>query len=427
MNQYLGRSLSQVSAAGLRVLLCNTFVANYSGSELYVRDVALTLYQRGHTPIIYSPRLGPLAEELRQAGLHVTDDLRTVKTPPDIIHGQHHMECMTALVQFPGVPGVYFCHGPTHWVATPPRHPRLLRYVVVSEYVQQWLEAQHGIPERQLSVILSFVNLERFRPRPPLPPLPQRALVFSNQARDDNYAGVVRETCTRLGIALDVVGLSNGNPCAQPETMLGNFDLVFARGRCALESLAVGAAVVCCDIEGTGPMVTRENQAWLRSRNLGKSILTRPHTVEALAEEIQRYDPDDARRVSEIVRADAGLEAAVDRILATYAGVLADWRLAAAPDPQAEPAALAAYLQWVSLTAPDRLANQLQTVSAQLVAMQAAYQSLHEETSRMQQTLTWRTYRRLVAFGPVRRLCGALARFFKAWRSGDKLKNRGVT
>ena len=39
-------------------------------------------------------------------------------------------------------------------------------------------------------------------------------------------------------------------------TLTGDYDLVFAKARCALEAMAVGAAVVLCDTHGLGPMVT---------------------------------------------------------------------------------------------------------------------------------------------------------------------------
>ena len=406
--------LPLAGGAGLRVLFTNTFFRNYSGSELYVRDVALALRHRGHRPIIYSPRLGALAEDLRQAGVPVTDDLRRVEAP-DLIHGQHHLESMTALARYPRVPAVYFCHGATPW-ATPPRHPRLLRYVAVSDYVRQWLLDEHRLAAENVSVIYNFVNLERFRPRGPLPPRPERALIFSNQARADNYAGVVRAACAAQGLAVDIVGLANGNPCTRPETLLGGYDLVFARGRCALESLATGAAVICCDTEGAGPLVTRENQAELRRRNLGKSILTRPMTVAALTEEILRYDPDDARQVSERVRAEAGLEATVDRILATYAQVLAEWAEAGAGDPDAEAQALAAYLGWLSVTTSGPATAQLAAVQSQLHASQAAYRDLQAALASMEHSLTWRAYRRLAGYGPLRAVYRALARPLMAWR-----------
>src|SRR5687768_9271338 len=96
---------------GLKVLLTNNTLATRAGSELYVRDLALGLLKRGHTPIAYSTRIGAVGMELRRATIPVVDDLRNLASPPDIIHGQHHVETITALLHFSGTPAVFFCHG----------------------------------------------------------------------------------------------------------------------------------------------------------------------------------------------------------------------------------------------------------------------------------------------------------------------------
>jgi hypothetical protein len=99
----------------LRILLTNTTLGDRGGSSLYIRDVATALLARGHHPIVYSPLLGTVAEDLRIATVPVVDNLDAVGVAPDVIHGQHHMETMTALLHFPGVPAVFCCHGWLPW------------------------------------------------------------------------------------------------------------------------------------------------------------------------------------------------------------------------------------------------------------------------------------------------------------------------
>ena len=55
--------------------------------------------------------------------------------------------------------------------------------------------------------------------------------------------------------------------------MLGQYDIVFAKARCALEALAVGNAVVLCDTVGVGPMVTTGEVDRLRRLNFGVRAL----------------------------------------------------------------------------------------------------------------------------------------------------------
>ena len=51
----------------MRILITNNGLATRAGTELYVRDLALGLLKRGHTPIAYSTKLGEVATEIRAA------------------------------------------------------------------------------------------------------------------------------------------------------------------------------------------------------------------------------------------------------------------------------------------------------------------------------------------------------------------------
>ena len=107
--------------AGLRVLVTNRILSNRTGTELYVRDLALALRRRGHHPIVYSPLIGPVADEIRAATIPVVDDLARVGSAPDVIHGHHGLETLVALLAFPGVPAVALCHSWVGWADAPLR------------------------------------------------------------------------------------------------------------------------------------------------------------------------------------------------------------------------------------------------------------------------------------------------------------------
>src|SRR5579872_4660090 len=202
---YSVRDFARSSGAGggeagtVRLLLTNTRLAERGGSELYLRDVALALRERGHAPIAFSTVLGEVADELRSLSVPVVDDLSTVVEPPDLVHGQHHLETMTALLHFPDTPAVYFRHGPVPWEEWPPRFPRLLRYVTTTPASRQVVAMEHHVPLERIEVIPNFVDLRRFAPRGPLPQRAQRALIFSNHASHRSHVPAVRDACTRVG------------------------------------------------------------------------------------------------------------------------------------------------------------------------------------------------------------------------------------
>jgi hypothetical protein len=406
----------------VRILFTNTTLVHRTGSELYVLEVARTLLARGHAPLAWSPVLGDLAAEIRAAGVPVSADLAALAAdgPPDLIHGQHHLETMTALLAFPGTPGIFVCHGSQPWEESPPRFPRLRRYVAVDAATRERLTAEGGVPAERITTLWNFVDLARFLPRPALPPRPGRALVFSNNASESTFLPAVRAACAQAGIALDVAGIASGQPCPRPEELLPAYDLVFAKGRAALEALAVGCAAVLCDAAGCGPLVSAAELDSLRAQNFGLRTLTEPVAEAVLLSRIERYDPEDAARVRARVRAEAGLEAAVDRLLGIYTQVLAEPTATADRDDESREAA--AYLAWLNpalkerarlLIDRDALWKQVEALTAELerrADLKADLSALRTELDAVRGSATWRLYERLTAQPALVRLYRRLRR-----------------
>ena len=317
--------------SGLRVLITNCRLAARTGSEMYVHDLALVLAARGHVPLIYTPERGALAAELATRGIEVRESLEEFAQPPDIVHGQHTIPAVEALLHFGGTPGIYVCHDATNHVDTPPLFPRILRHVAVDYNCRKRVRKAGVRPER-IRVIFNSVDLARFKPRGPLPARPIRALLFSNYANQRTHFPAVREACSRAGLPLDVIGEGVGAPSAEPEAVIGRYDLVFAKARCALEAMAVGAAVILCDFRGVGAMVKSVDVDEFRRWNFGARLLRRPLDPQILLEQIRRYDSSDATEVSRRIRASAGLDSQVDQLLALYREVLAEWEQAPRPE-----------------------------------------------------------------------------------------------
>lgn len=328
----------------LRVLLTNAALAERGGTELFLRDVATGLLDRGHAPVAFSPRLGEIAEDLRQCGVPVVDDLAAIGEVPDVIHGHHHLETAAALLHFPTVPAINFCHGWIAWLETPLVLPRVRLHVAVDETTRDRIVLEHGVPPERVRTLRNFVDTERFRARPPLPERPRRALLMSNFAAEHNYVPPVREACRRAGIAFDAIGSGVGNPCKRPETVLADYDIVFGVGRSALEALAVGTAVILCARPGIGPMVSDTELDRLYDQNLGFRSLTSLWSVETLEERIAAYDPVDAAKVSARIRALPGRDGAVASLLDWYGEAIDAHRAAPPVDPRAELAALSRYV-----------------------------------------------------------------------------------
>lgn len=316
--------MADQSSRGLRILLTNNTLAAKAGSEMYVRDLAIELMKRGHRPVAYSSVHGVVAEELRTATVPVIDDLAALGEAPDLIHGQHHLDAMAAMLRFPRTPAVFVCHGWAPWEEMPPLFPSIGRYVAVDDLCRERLLSTPGIDAADIDTIYNFVDLQRFQPRAPLPDRPTKALVFSNYASDSPQLLAIRRACERFGIEqVDVAGLGSGNPIQHPEAELPRYDLVFAKARCALEAMAVGCAVVVTDYAGLAGMVTTDNMQGLRQLNFGVRTMQQARVTEdSIFAELSRYDADDARQVSRWIRQQADLQAAVDRWEEVYRRLL---------------------------------------------------------------------------------------------------------
>ncbi|MEO8503369.1 MAG: glycosyltransferase [Acidobacteriota bacterium] len=349
----------------LTVLITCRELVFRAGSQLYSRDVAEVLRGHGHAPVVYSPRLGEVASDLRRRGVPVIDDLARLGETPDVIHGQHHFEAMTAMLRFPLTPAIFVCHGWLPWQEAPPSFPTVCRYVAVDSLRRDRLVLEHGIPPAKVTVLPNFVDLTRFRPRSPLPPRPARALLFSNQVSGrDPVSQAVREAAETNGLTLDIRGQGSGRPVAAPESLLPEYDLVFARGRAALEAMAVGAAVVLCDIEGSGALVRPDNFDALRDANFGLLTLRSPVSAEGLSRELASYDPADAARVSERARRELGRETVLERLVAIYRSAIAEgssWPAAHEADCLA---AASRYVAWASKQIDGRAIETLEDLAA---------------------------------------------------------------
>jgi hypothetical protein len=256
--------------------------------------------------------------------------------------------------------------------------------------------------------------------------------VFSNYFTSELLTPLL-ESCANAGIALDVAGSESGRAHARPEALLGEYDLVFAKARCALEALAVGCAVVCCGTEGLAEMVRAERVAALRADNLGARCLTRPLRADLLAAEIAAYDPAAAARARDAVRAVAGLDTAIGPLRALYREVVdaatpaarAAWSaalpaeaaayLARQPRASVEPPPASAAETAVLAGALAHSANEAATLRATLDGAQSAMARTEsqlartaDELARAYGTITWRWRERVLRTPGLRRAWSAL-------------------
>jgi hypothetical protein len=304
----------------LRILITNIRLADRSGTEIVVRDLALRLSERKHQVVVFTPFIGRLAGDLTQNGIRVTDDLSVLSEAPDVIHG-HHMPCTAeAICAFPQTPAIWVCHSSDAWFDAPPHFSQVLRHFAVDETCKARLVNSGSMAFQNVGILPNAVDLRTFVERKSQLPLqPKNAVSLVKHA---SPISLISEACRQCGLNFSAYGHGVDQPIDDIERRFAEADIVFATARTALEAMAAGAAVIVVDGRGFGGMVTAKNFELGRRLNFGLGMLKNEATLENLVSAIQLYDPLDAAAVSARVRKEADLDAAVSRLECIYTSVI---------------------------------------------------------------------------------------------------------
>ena len=328
----------------MRILMTQRELRERGGSEMVTVELAVELSKRGHEVAVFCARASRLQTLVLAAGVWVKHRLSEIPWKPDVIHGHHHLQMVTALSYFEATPAIYYCHGLTPWVEKPPLHPRIHRYVMMCPWLAPRMEPEHGIPGSRVTSVGNFVNTARFsRFRDPAP-LPRRALVFGNGAFSLDELARLEAACAENGLTLEKIGYAFGNPQPRPEVFLLDYDIVFAIGKCALEAMASGCAVITVLPGQAGGLVTPDNLShWLHSNFSPRYYSSAAQiTADWLRQEMCGYSPARVAEVTATVRAVHSLERCADRFERIYQEVVQEH---ASQPVVAQPRELAPYLE----------------------------------------------------------------------------------
>ncbi len=341
----------------MKVLITNIWLVDWGGTEVYVRDLAIALHRLGIQVEVYSPELGLVAGEISNAGIHVTDSITDLQNVPDIIHAHHTKPALDVLSAFPGVPVIYMIHARNYPEDTPPKHCQIIQYLASDYNTLDQLLTVEKIPVDHTEVFLNWVDTEKFSLKERWSPKPLRALVFSNYATKENHLKLIQEACESTGLELDCRGRGIGNPVGKPETILEDYDIVFAKAKAAIEAMATGAMVIPCDFRGLGEGVNSRNFSHFRKYNFGMRILNKPIEPQLLIQEINKYDLAEIKKVAARIRKEAALSTYVDRIVLLYQRNIKrfhkGYRIYSPDEGWLRPTSLAGrVLRWMRMTLP---------------------------------------------------------------------------
>lgn len=295
----------------MKILLTNNKLDNRGGTESFVRDVARAMQERGHQVMAYGSYLGEGERLFERDEIPVTVDPSGLDFRPDIIHGQHHMDAMTAMACLPGVPALFHCHGAV-WQEALFRHPRVVRYMTMSRTMAQRLSIEYNLKIEEIEVVYNCVDLKLYHHVRDAPEVLRKALFYNGRhdAGSPTFQAVER-MCRRRGISMDCCGYKFDHYTARPWEKLPRYDLVFASGRSAIDALASGCAVMVLGRNTCGPLVKPSNFRHFREVNFSMAGNQPPPGDEDLEGWIASYDAAEAVEATRLLR-----EAADSRKLA---------------------------------------------------------------------------------------------------------------
>lgn len=299
-----------------RVLIANIAFGGRSGTEVVTEEIARSLSNRGRGVAVYSANLGTLASQLQADGIKVVDRIEDLPWIPDVVHSNHFIVAAFLKLALPCVPQIVFCHDATAWHDHPYNSPSIRKYAAVDLLCKARIEKALPYNNGNIVVVHNAVDLARFPIRPRLPDVPARGLIL---AKDREHVAAVKAACQKLDIRVSAIGPAFGDVVDNLGERLQDFDVVFASARMALESMAVGLAVVVVDGRGLGGLVSSENVMEWRDWNFGRHILKKAATDQNLVTELQNFDPNDAEKVRDAIRLNNSLSDTVDRLELMYA------------------------------------------------------------------------------------------------------------
>ncbi|MFK5920738.1 MAG: hypothetical protein QM496_01055 [Verrucomicrobiota bacterium] len=344
----------------MRILFTNNTLDKPAGTELSVFDYARLLKGRGHEVAAFSRQQGEVADRLRDKGVVVIDSLEKTPWKPDVIHGHHEWETSLAALHFPQVPVISFHRGTIPWQEAPCLAPNVIRWVAVDVECQNSLLSIYACEKDRVQVILNGVDLDHFSQRTDLLGKLERVLVFSNYAKEDNFLADIRKACELEGVICRAVGAGVGEVLADPRPALQESDLVFAKGKAALEAVVSGCGLVVCDAEGLGPLISPENFTRMRNLSFAYDAMTDEITVENVQARLQAWNAKSSTATSKIARDSASLGHAVDQLESLYKEICQEWVKSPHPDIEATTSWATAFFSHYSHT--YKLGRELQQI-----------------------------------------------------------------
>jgi glycosyltransferase involved in cell wall biosynthesis len=178
----------------IKVLLSCLFFKTFTGSELYVYELAKNLIKQNCDVTVMSQIGGPLTDMAKKQGIkcvsfeeapgfkmgdgkwgHTTDKgfqpsqpnvmYRISEVNFDIIHMQHKPVAERMIQFYPEIDKIYSIHSEIIELENPIEHESIKKYIAIRPEIKDYLINSFEIPEESIEVIYNPIDNEKFNPK----------------------------------------------------------------------------------------------------------------------------------------------------------------------------------------------------------------------------------------------------------------------
>lgn len=147
-----------------KVLISGLLFKNFTGSEMYMYELAINLIKLNYDVSILSPNLGnPLKKMATSKGIKVYNfENPPIKQKFDIIHAQHQPIVQALNELFPNVPKVCSIHSEIIDLENPVKHKSIKKYIAIRPSIKDYIINNFNINEGDIDIIYNPIDKTKF-------------------------------------------------------------------------------------------------------------------------------------------------------------------------------------------------------------------------------------------------------------------------
>ena len=179
----------------IKVLISSLFFRTFTGSELYIFELAKNLIKQNCDVTVMSQIGGPLTDMAKRLGIKcipfeeapgfkLGDGKWGFNTPEgfqastenvmyrvsevnfDIIHMQHKPVAERMIQFYPEIDKIYSIHSEVIELEDPIKHESIKKYIAIRPEIKDHIIDKFEIPEEQIDVIYNPIDNDKFKPKP---------------------------------------------------------------------------------------------------------------------------------------------------------------------------------------------------------------------------------------------------------------------